>query len=147
MTRTRLRRASAGSTRGSRSSTSRATSRRASEDALGGGVRGGRRSGGTRAVILNFTGLEYMNSGGIGLLVTLLVRANRAKQKLLAFGLDRALPADLRADASRRGDRHLRHRGRGRRGRGLKGRQETMSDERAREGTGRRGLGEARRRR
>jgi anti-sigma B factor antagonist len=42
---------------------------------------------GTRAVILNFTGLEYMNSGGIGLLVTVLVRANRAKQKLLAFGL------------------------------------------------------------
>ena len=36
---------------------------------------------------LNFTGLEYMNSGGIGLLVTLLVRANRAKQKLLAYGL------------------------------------------------------------
>ena len=28
-----------------------------------------------------------MNSGGIGLLVTLLVRANRAKQQLLAFGL------------------------------------------------------------
>jgi anti-sigma B factor antagonist len=42
---------------------------------------------GTRAVILNFTGLEYMNSGGIGLLVTVLVRANRAKQKLLAYGL------------------------------------------------------------
>jgi anti-sigma B factor antagonist len=41
----------------------------------------------TRAVVLNFTGLEYMNSGGIGLLVTLLVRANRQKQKLLAFGL------------------------------------------------------------
>jgi anti-sigma B factor antagonist len=42
---------------------------------------------GTTAVILNFTGLEYMNSGGIGLLVTVLVRANRAKQKLLAYGL------------------------------------------------------------
>jgi anti-sigma B factor antagonist len=42
---------------------------------------------GTKAVILNFSGLDYMNSGGIGLLVTLLVRANRAKQKLLAFGL------------------------------------------------------------
>jgi anti-sigma B factor antagonist len=42
---------------------------------------------GTRAVILNFSGLEYMNSGGIGLLVTMLVRANRARQKLLAFGL------------------------------------------------------------
>ena len=40
----------------------------------------------TRGVVLNFSGLEYMNSGGIGLLVTLLVRANRAKQKLLASG-------------------------------------------------------------
>jgi anti-sigma B factor antagonist len=43
---------------------------------------------GARAVILNFTGLEYMNSGGIGLLVTLLVRANRQKQRLLALGLN-----------------------------------------------------------
>jgi len=42
----------------------------------------------TQAVILNFSGLEYMNSGGIGLLVTLLVRANRQKQRLLAFGLN-----------------------------------------------------------
>ena len=41
----------------------------------------------TTAVVLNFSGLEYMNSGGIGLLVTLLVRANRQKQKLLAYGL------------------------------------------------------------
>jgi anti-sigma B factor antagonist len=40
-----------------------------------------------RAIVLNFSGLEYMNSGGIGLLVTLLVRANRQKQKLLAYGL------------------------------------------------------------
>jgi len=44
--------------------------------------------GGTRAVLLDFTRLEYMNSGGIGLLVTLLVRANRAKQRLLACGLN-----------------------------------------------------------
>ena len=42
----------------------------------------------TRAILLNFDGLEYMNSGGIGLLVTLLVRANRQKQRLLAFGLN-----------------------------------------------------------
>ena len=42
---------------------------------------------GVKTVLLNFTGLEYMNSGGIGLLVTVLVRSNRAKQKLLAFGL------------------------------------------------------------
>ena len=41
----------------------------------------------TRAIILNFTNLEYMNSTGIGLLVTLLVRANRAQQQLLAYGL------------------------------------------------------------
>jgi anti-sigma B factor antagonist len=41
----------------------------------------------TRRVVLNFTDLEYMNSSGIGLLVTLLVRANRQKQRLLAYGL------------------------------------------------------------
>jgi anti-sigma B factor antagonist len=40
-----------------------------------------------RAVVLNFEGLEYMNSGGIGLLVTLLVRANRQHIKVRAFGL------------------------------------------------------------
>lgn len=42
----------------------------------------------TRAIILNFTGLEYMNSSGIGLLVTLLIRVNRQKQRLLSFGLN-----------------------------------------------------------
>ncbi len=48
----------------------------------------GRASGGqTRWLVLNFTGLEYMNSSGIGLLVTLLVRANRNRQRLLAYGL------------------------------------------------------------
>lgn len=41
----------------------------------------------TRAIILNFAGLEYMNSSGIGLLVTLLIRMNRQKQHLLACGL------------------------------------------------------------
>jgi len=41
----------------------------------------------TRHIVLNFTGLEYMNSSGIGLLVTLLIRANRQKQKMLAYGL------------------------------------------------------------
>ena len=40
-----------------------------------------------RVIVLNFTGLSYMNSGGIGLLVTLLVRANRRSQRLLAYGL------------------------------------------------------------
>ena len=48
----------------------------------------GRASGpGVTAIVLNFGGLDYMNSGGIGLLVTLLVRANRHAQRLLAFGL------------------------------------------------------------
>jgi anti-sigma B factor antagonist len=41
----------------------------------------------TRTIVLNFSGLEYMNSGGIGLLVTLLVRARRQRQHLLAYGL------------------------------------------------------------
>ena len=42
---------------------------------------------GARAIILNFEGLGYMNSSGIGLLVTLLIRINREKQKLLTYGL------------------------------------------------------------
>ena len=42
----------------------------------------------TRVIVLDFSGLDYMNSGGIGLLVTLLVRANRQKQKLVATGLN-----------------------------------------------------------
>lgn len=44
-------------------------------------------AGGARFVLLNFTGLEYMNSSGIGLLVTMLIRANRQKQRLFAYGL------------------------------------------------------------
>jgi anti-sigma B factor antagonist len=43
---------------------------------------------GARAILLDFSGLQYMNSGGIGLLVTMLVRANRLKQRLLACGLN-----------------------------------------------------------
>jgi anti-sigma B factor antagonist len=43
---------------------------------------------GVKAVVLNFSGMEYMNSSGIGLLVTVLIRAQRAKQKLLACGLN-----------------------------------------------------------
>lgn len=42
---------------------------------------------GARRLVLNFSGLEYMNSGGIGMLVTLLVRANRHDRQLAAFGL------------------------------------------------------------
>jgi anti-sigma B factor antagonist len=40
-----------------------------------------------RTIILNFSGMDYMNSSGIGLLVTLLIRANRQKQRLLTYGL------------------------------------------------------------
>ena len=48
----------------------------------------GRSSGaGVTAIVLNFSGLDYMNSGGIGLLVTLLVRAQRGGVRLLASGL------------------------------------------------------------
>ena len=42
----------------------------------------------TRSIVLNFSDLEYMNSGGIGMLVTVLVRANRQRQRLLAYGLN-----------------------------------------------------------
>ncbi len=42
---------------------------------------------GVKAVVLNFSTLDYMNSGGIGLLVTLLVRAQRQRQGVLAYGL------------------------------------------------------------
>jgi anti-sigma B factor antagonist len=38
-----------------------------------------------RVIALNFENLEYMNSSGIGLLVTLLIRINR--EKLLTYGL------------------------------------------------------------
>ena len=41
----------------------------------------------TSAIILNFSELEYMNSSGIGLLVTLLIRVNRQQQRLFAYGL------------------------------------------------------------
>lgn len=41
----------------------------------------------TKAVVLNFHRLDFLNSGGIGLLVTLLVRANRSGQRLGACGL------------------------------------------------------------
>jgi anti-sigma B factor antagonist len=46
-----------------------------------------RASDGTRSVILGFDSLEYMNSSGIGLLVTLLVRAQRNRQRIFACGL------------------------------------------------------------
>jgi anti-sigma B factor antagonist len=42
---------------------------------------------GARAIVLNFSHLDYMNSRGIGLIVTLLADARRRGQKLLAYGL------------------------------------------------------------
>ena len=44
-------------------------------------------AGGARAIVLDFGRLDYMNSGGIGLLVTLLVRVQRQGQRLMAIGL------------------------------------------------------------
>jgi anti-sigma B factor antagonist len=43
--------------------------------------------GRVNAIVLNFERLEYMNSSGIGLLVTLLIRVNRENQRLLTYGL------------------------------------------------------------
>ncbi len=44
-------------------------------------------NGNTQAILLNFSELEYMNSSGIGLLVTLLIRIQRQKQRLIVFGM------------------------------------------------------------
>lgn len=41
----------------------------------------------THAIILNCTALEYLNSSGIGLLVTLLIRSKQQQQHLLVYGL------------------------------------------------------------
>ena len=43
---------------------------------------------GARNILMNFTDLQYMNSSGIGLLVTLLIRVRRQNQRLMAFGLN-----------------------------------------------------------
>jgi len=42
---------------------------------------------GAKLVILDFSAMDYMNSGGIGMLVTLLVRGQRRQQRLAAIGL------------------------------------------------------------
>jgi anti-sigma B factor antagonist len=42
---------------------------------------------GVRVILLNFAALDYMNSGGIGLLVTLLIRAQRSGQRMLGCEL------------------------------------------------------------
>lgn len=45
-------------------------------------------SAGVERLLLNFSGLDYMNSSGIGLLVTLLIRVQRQGQQLMAYGLN-----------------------------------------------------------
>ncbi|RPI85677.1 MAG: anti-sigma factor antagonist [Chloroflexi bacterium] len=44
-------------------------------------------SAGAKEIILNFAQLDFMNSSGIGLLVTLLIRVKRQNQRLLACHL------------------------------------------------------------
>jgi anti-sigma B factor antagonist len=43
---------------------------------------------GVRVIALNFGGLTYMNSSGIGMLVTFLIRAKRQSQRVVAYGLN-----------------------------------------------------------
>lgn len=42
---------------------------------------------GAKLVVLDFSEMQYMNSGGIGMLVTLLVRGQRRQQRIAAVGL------------------------------------------------------------
>lgn len=42
---------------------------------------------GAQIILLGFDELTYMNSAGIGLLVRLVIRAQRQEQQVLAFGL------------------------------------------------------------
>ena len=44
-------------------------------------------SGGADTIVLNLTGLESLNSLGVGLLIALLIRVQHQKQRLLAYGL------------------------------------------------------------
>ena len=67
---------------------------------------------GAKVIVLDFSRLDYMNSGGIGLLVTLLVRVQRAGPAADGRRPQRALPPDPVAHPPRRGHRDPRHRGR-----------------------------------
>lgn len=42
---------------------------------------------GAKLLVLDFAHMDYMNSGGIGMLVTLLVRGQRRQQRITAVGL------------------------------------------------------------
>ena len=41
-----------------------------------------------RTIIFNFSGLTYMNSSGIGMLVMLLIRAQRERKNIVGYGLN-----------------------------------------------------------
>jgi anti-sigma B factor antagonist len=43
--------------------------------------------GTTKLILLDFTGVEYINSSGIALVIQLLIEASNAGQKVCAFGL------------------------------------------------------------
>lgn len=43
--------------------------------------------GNVRTVIFNFSKMDYMNSFGMGMLVTLLIRARREKKNIVGYGL------------------------------------------------------------
>lgn len=40
-----------------------------------------------KAILLNFTGVEYINSTGIALIVSLLARARKSHRQLIVYGL------------------------------------------------------------
>jgi anti-sigma B factor antagonist len=41
-----------------------------------------------RAILLNFSAVDYINSSGIALIVRLLVQARKSQRRLLAYGLN-----------------------------------------------------------
>ena len=43
---------------------------------------------GARTIILDFNDVSFMSSSGIGLLITMLIRANRQGQRIFAIGLN-----------------------------------------------------------
>ena len=66
---------------------------------------------GAKTIGLNFDDLEYMNSSGIGLLVTLLIRGPAQQADAPGHRTQRPLPADLRTNAPQRSHPLLRDRG------------------------------------
>ena len=50
-------------------------------------------AGGVSTIILNFGNMEYMNSSGVGLLVTLLIRMRSPETTPAHLWIERALPA------------------------------------------------------